>query len=247
MTLSCNSVVIRSSRCELAFSAASSCRALNGRIWFRARTSSPTRFMSLSSRPTATRMVKSATVGALVPAISSTGAGVCGVSAAGAASPSQATRKRSRSSVDSSSPSSPVASSDRNTCLIASIVSSSSDTSGGVRSRSPFRNWLKMFSATCVIASSFEYPRKPQVPLIKINQRMSRLPRLPVRLRRQERMNLEPVFPALERRHQRFANGDRAGVVVPLDDHGRQSESERSFSAFQFRFHAAEACCQARR
>ena len=52
MTPSCSSVVIRFSRCEVAFSAASSRKALNCRIWLRVSTSSPTRSISLSSSPT---------------------------------------------------------------------------------------------------------------------------------------------------------------------------------------------------
>ena len=64
MTLACSSVVSRFSRCTVPRKAASSCEVLNCMIWFRARTSSPTRVMSLSSRPTSTRMALSETAGA---------------------------------------------------------------------------------------------------------------------------------------------------------------------------------------
>ena len=60
MTPSCNSVVIRFSRCEVALRAASSRSVLNWRIWLRVSTSSPTRSMSLSSSPTPTRIFASA-------------------------------------------------------------------------------------------------------------------------------------------------------------------------------------------
>ena len=61
MTPSCSSVVIRLSRWVVLRKVVSFCVALNCRIWLRARTSSPTRFMSLSSRLTSTRMLVSAT------------------------------------------------------------------------------------------------------------------------------------------------------------------------------------------
>ena len=63
MTLACSSVVSRLSRCTVPRKEASSWEVLNCMIWFRASTSSPTRVMSLSSRPTSTRMALSETAG----------------------------------------------------------------------------------------------------------------------------------------------------------------------------------------
>jgi hypothetical protein len=60
MTPSCSWVVMRFSRCAVAFRPSSSRCALNCRIWLRASTSSRTRFINLSSRPPSTRMVESA-------------------------------------------------------------------------------------------------------------------------------------------------------------------------------------------
>src|SRR5690349_8597502 len=64
MTPSCSSVVIRLSRCEVAWTTGSSLPAVCCRIWFRASTSSPTRFISRSSNSTSTRMLLSAAVAA---------------------------------------------------------------------------------------------------------------------------------------------------------------------------------------
>ena len=63
ITPSCSSEVIRFRCCELAPNAASAWRMAYWRIWLRESTSSPTRFISLSSIATSTRMVESATEG----------------------------------------------------------------------------------------------------------------------------------------------------------------------------------------
>ncbi len=96
MTPSCSSLVIRFSRCEVALSAASSRSVLYCRIWLRVSTNSPTRSMSLSSRPTATRMLASATAEDL--AVSSPGTGspvgcACGAVVAGDGVSRAVTRK----------------------------------------------------------------------------------------------------------------------------------------------------------
>jgi hypothetical protein len=74
MTEPWSSVVMRSSRCSVATSAASSVSLVNCRIWLRLRTSSPTRFISVSSRSTSTRMVESGAAGtaACCPSASTT-------------------------------------------------------------------------------------------------------------------------------------------------------------------------------
>ncbi len=60
ITPSCSSVVMRFSLWDALANAVSFALAPNWRIWLRARTSSPTRFMSWSRRPTSTRMLVSA-------------------------------------------------------------------------------------------------------------------------------------------------------------------------------------------
>ena len=56
IALPCNSVVIRFNLCAVARKALSACWLVNWSTWLRARTSSPTRFISLSRRLTSTRM-----------------------------------------------------------------------------------------------------------------------------------------------------------------------------------------------
>ncbi len=62
MTRSCSSVVIKFKRWEAELKLLSFSVRLNCRIWLRTRTNSPTRFISLSSSSTGTRMLVSATV-----------------------------------------------------------------------------------------------------------------------------------------------------------------------------------------
>ena len=79
MTPSCSSVVMRLRRWEVPTKAASLRCAPNWRIWLRARTSSPTRFISLSSSPTSTRMLVSATGVCASVCASSASTMACGV------------------------------------------------------------------------------------------------------------------------------------------------------------------------
>ena len=60
ITPSCRSVVMRFRRCVVAFSSVRDSLAACWRIWLRASTSSPTRFISVSSTPTSTRIEVSA-------------------------------------------------------------------------------------------------------------------------------------------------------------------------------------------
>ena len=64
MTTSCSSVVIRFRRWEAARKVVSFVRLAKSRTWLRANTSSPTRFITLSSNPTSTRIVLSEAVAA---------------------------------------------------------------------------------------------------------------------------------------------------------------------------------------
>src|SRR5262249_21182692 len=59
ITYACSSVVSKLNRLTVPRNPDSSCDVLNCMMWLRARTSSPPRFMSVSSNPTLTRMLLS--------------------------------------------------------------------------------------------------------------------------------------------------------------------------------------------
>ena len=167
ITPSCSSVVMRFKRCEVAFRVASSWRALNCRIWLRASTSSPTRFMSLSSRPTSTRMVESEMEGPF--AVAAFSAPLAAAAESGHGAPpvacAQTASRRLRRSSCVSGPSAPVCSMATKAALTTSTDSRMRVASSGFNSRFPSRSWLRRLSVRWVTASSLAKPRKPQVPL----------------------------------------------------------------------------------